>query len=81
MPFDSEAAQTTYQTTYDTNMATVNVANYYTYNSATTGAAVMSSYITQGDYTLAVPTPDPTNGASAITVIGAVSLALLSATF
>ena len=79
MPFDTESAQSTYQTTYDANMATINAAIWCQYNTGTTASPLSRRLISQGDYTLIVP--DSTSGASAITVLGAVSLAVLSAVF
>jgi len=71
-PFTSEEAQSTYQTSATEAIKTLTVATqYYTNTSAT-------PYITQGTVSMVAPV---TGGASAMTVLGAVSLALLTAAF
>ena len=72
VPFTSEADQTTFQTTIATSMKTIDVTNYY---KTSTGSALIS----QG--TFAMTAPEVTGGASAMTVLGAVSMAVLAAAF
>ena len=71
MPFTTEEAQTTYQTAATTAIKTLTVASMYK-------SGPNNIMVTQGQFSMVTP---ESSAASALTVVGAAALALLSTTF